>query len=160
MAAITGAFIAGLMFGRTHEKHEINQSLHSLAYAFFVPIFFVNIGLVVDIRVLESSALLLFGVISLVAILGKIVGSGLGAKLGKLTWLESLQIGIGMVSRGEVGLIVAVIGLNEGLMTRELFSAIVGMVAITTLVTPLMLRAAFKNKSAHSPESQTRVTAD
>lgn len=160
MAAITGAFIAGLMFGRTHEKHEINQSMHSLAYTFFVPIFFVNIGLVVDIRGLESSTLLLFVVISLIAILGKIIGSGLGAKLGKLTWLESLQVGVGMVSRGEVGLIVAVIGMNEGLMSRELFSAIVGMIVITTLVTPLMLRATFRNKPSHPPESQTVETAE
>lgn len=159
MAAITGAFIAGLMFARTHEKHEITQSMHTLAYTFFVPVFFVNIGLAVDIRGLESGAFWLFVMISLVAILGKVIGSGLGAKLGRFTWLESLQLGIGMVSRGEVGLIVAVIGLNQGLLTRENFSSIVGMVVLTTIVTPLLLRASFKNRQVHSSDVRTPASS-
>ena len=82
-------------------------------------------------------------VISIAAILGKLIGSGLGAKLGDFSWRESIQLGIGMISRGEVGLIVAAVGLEAGLISPSLFSAIIGMVLITTLVTPPMLRASF-----------------
>jgi len=71
------------------------------------------------------------------------LGAGLGAKLGKFSWLESLQLGIGMISRGEVGLIVATVGLQENLLTSDLYSSIVGMVLITTLITPPLLRASF-----------------
>jgi Kef-type K+ transport system membrane component KefB len=136
MAAITGAFIAGLMFSRTREKVEIERGLRAVAYSFFVPIFFVNIGLSVNIRDLDISALIVMLVISVAAILGKLIGSGLGAKLGDFSWRESLQL-------GEVGLIVAAVGLEAGLISPNLFSAIIGMVLITTLVTPPMLRASF-----------------
>lgn len=145
MAAITGAFIAGLMYARTSEKHDIERGLRSLSYGFFVPIFFINIGLHVDIHDLGISSLWILLAISLVAILGKIIGAGLGAKLGKFNWKESLQLGIGMISRGEVGLIVATVGLQENLLSPDLYSAIVGMVLITTLITPPMLRAAFND---------------
>lgn len=153
MAAITGTFIAGLMYARTREKQQIERGLKSLAYSFFVPIFFINIGLNVNILDLEKDALWLFMIISLFAILGKIIGSGLGAKLGKYSWLESLQLGIGMVSRGEVGLIVASIGIRENLLTPELYSIIVGMILVTTLVTPPLLRASFRKSL--QPEEAT-----
>lgn len=151
MAAITGTFLAGLMYSRTKQKSEIESGIKSIAYGLFVPIFFVNIGLTVNIRELDSSAILVTLAISLVAILGKIIGSGLGARAGKFTWLESLQLGIGMVSRGEVGLIVASVGLQLGLLSTELFANIIGMVLITTLITPPMLRAAFAYNKKPTP---------
>lgn len=144
MAAITGTFVAGLMFSRTPEKTQIEGGLRALSYAFFVPIFFVNIGLSIDLRQVSLSALWLMLAITLLAVIGKILGSGLGARLGKFSWLESLQLGIGMVSRGEVGLIVASIGLSAGHLTDDAFSAVVGMILITTLITPPLLRATFK----------------
>jgi len=143
MAAITGTFIAGLMFSRTREKERVEQGIHALAYSFFVPIFFVTIGLGANVRELKLDDLWFLFLISVVAILGKILGAGLGARLSKFSLRESLQLGIGMVSRGEVGLIVARVGVNQGLLTNDIFSAIVGMVLITTLVTPPMLRASF-----------------
>lgn len=143
MAAITGTFLAGLMLGRTPQKREIEAGLRAIAYSFFVPIFFVNIGLSIDIFDLQLNALWMVLAISAMGILGKMVGAGLGAYLGRFSWLESLQLGIGMVSRGEVGLIVAKVGLDTGMLSKDIFSAIVGMVLITTLVTPPMLRAAF-----------------
>jgi Kef-type K+ transport system membrane component KefB len=143
MAAITGAFIAGLMYGRTKEKNEIERGLRSLSYGLFVPIFFINIGLHVDVRGMSISSLWILVLITIVAIIGKIFGAGLGAKLGKFTWMESLQLGIGMISRGEVGLIVATVGLLENLLNPDLYSSIVGMVLITTLIPPPLLRASF-----------------
>jgi len=143
MAAITGAFIAGLMFANTKEKNEIERGLRSLSYGFFVPIFFINIGLHVDVRGMNTLTLWILILITIAAIIGKILGAGLGAKLGKFSWLESLQLGIGMMSRGEVGLIVATVGLQENLLNPDLYSSIVGMVLITTLITPPLLRASF-----------------
>lgn len=154
MAAITGTFVAGLMFGRTHEKAQMESGLRALSYSFFVPIFFVDIGLAIDLRDVSMNALWIMLGISVFAILGKILGSGVGAKLGNFTWRESLQLGIGMVSRGEVGLIVASIGLAGGHLTAEVFSAVVGMILITTLITPPLLRLAFKTKDSDQTKLQ------
>jgi Kef-type K+ transport system membrane component KefB len=143
MAAITGAFLAGLMFARTPEKATIERGVHAVAYSLFVPIFFISIGLGINLREVSLDVLWLMLAISVVAILGKLLGSGLGARLGGFTWKESVQLGAGMVSRGEVGLIVAAIGSQAGYITADELSAIVGMVVITTLVTPPMLRALF-----------------
>ncbi|MBK8619848.1 MAG: cation:proton antiporter [Anaerolineales bacterium] len=146
MAAITGAFLAGLMLARTHEKERIETGMHALAYGLFVPIFFVNIGLSIDLREFQLQALLFTIVIIVVAIAGKWIGSGWGARLGGLSRHESIQLGAGMISRGEVGLIVASVGMKDGLVNDEEFSAIVVMVLITTLVTPPILRALFTKK--------------
>ena len=143
MAAITGAFLAGLMFARTPEKATIERGVHAVAYSLFVPIFFISIGLGINLREVSLDVLWLMLAISVVAILGKLLGSGLGARLGGFNWKESIQLGAGMVSRGEVGLIVAAIGSQAGYITADELSAVVGMVVITTLVTPPMLRALF-----------------
>ncbi len=157
MAAITGTFLAGLMFARTPEKNIIESNLHAIAYAFFVPIFFVSIGLSVNLRETSLTTLWIILGITVIAIVGKIIGSGGGARLAKFSWRESLQLGIGMVSRGEVGLIIAKIGLDSGYLAEDIFSAIVGMILLTTLVTPPLLRFAFalpekKAPSTGSPE--------
>ena len=81
-----------------------------------------------------------------VAVISKIVGGGLGACLGGFTNREALRVGLGMISRGEVGLIVAAVGVNAGLIQPELFSSITFIVLITTLITPLFLRRAFAEK--------------
>ncbi len=146
MAAITGTFIAGLMFARTPEKQIIEANLHAMAYAFFVPIFFISIGLSVNLKMVNLQSVWIILAISAIAVLGKIIGAGGGAFLAKFTPLESLQMGIGMVSRGEVGLIIAKVGLDSGYLNQEFFAAIVIMILITTLITPPMLRAAFSRR--------------
>ncbi len=156
MAAITGTFLAGLMFSRTKERSQIEEGLHSLSYAFFVPIFFISIGLSVNVRSLTLSTLWILLVISILAILGKIIGAGGGARIGGFSWRESIQIGVGMISRGEVGLIVASVGLTENFLDNTIFSAIVGMVLVTTLVTPPMLRASFDKRSSQ-PKKAARL---
>jgi Kef-type K+ transport system membrane component KefB len=143
MAAITGAFLAGLMFARTPERDRIESGIRALSYGLFVPIFFISIGLGVNLREVDPAALWLLAVITVAAILGKLLGAGLGARLGGFSTLESLQLGAGMVSRGEVGLIVAAIGIAEGFVPPTLLSAVIGMVIVTTLITPPMLRWLF-----------------
>ena len=143
MATITGAFLAGLWFGRTSLKERIDTGISTIAYGIFVPIFFINIGLSVNARELTVSSLILLAAITLVAIIGKVVGAGGGALMGGFSQREALQLGVGMMSRGEVGLIVASVGVSEGLIQPDTFSAVVGVVILTTILTPLLLRWLF-----------------
>ena len=143
MAALIGAFLAGLMFARTPEKGHIEQGMTALAYGLFVPIFFINIGLSIDLHLLKINALWLLLVITVVAIAGKVFGAAAGARLGGFPGHESFQLGVGMVARGEVTLIVAAAGSKAGLLDSGAFSAIVAVVLLSTLVTPPMLRFAF-----------------
>jgi Kef-type K+ transport system membrane component KefB len=146
MAAITGTFLAGLMFARSPEKERLERGVSAISYGFFVPIFFVNIGLSVNGRQLEAGVFWLFLAITVAAILGKLLGAGTGARLAGFSWRESVQLGAGMVSRGEVGLILASVGLSQRLINQGVFSAIVGMVLVSTLVTPPFLRALFSTR--------------
>jgi Kef-type K+ transport system membrane component KefB len=142
MAAITGAFLAGLMFARSSERENLEPRISALAYGFFVPIFFVDIGLSVDIKAIFPTLGFTLLVI-LVAVASKLLGAGLGARLAGFSWRESAQLGAAMVSRGEVGLIIAAVGLSAGLVSDSVFASIVGMVIVTTLITPPMLRSLF-----------------
>lgn len=152
MAAITGSFIAGIMYGRTSYKQQIEHGFHAIAYAFFVPVFFVDIGLRVDLKLIPLPALGILALVIVLSILGKILGCGAGARTGGFSWRESLQLGIGMVSRGEVGLIIGSVGLSTGMLDQFNFSLIVGMVLATTLVTPPLLRWSFKGQPASAKE--------
>jgi Kef-type K+ transport system membrane component KefB len=142
MAAITGAFVAGLMFARSPEKEALHPRISALAYGFFVPVFFVDIGLSLDVTTLKSS-LGLAVVVILAAVAGKLFGSGLGGRLSGFTWRESGQLGMGMVPRAEVSLIAASLGMSAGFVAQPTLSAVIGMVLICTLITPPMLRLLF-----------------
>lgn len=154
MAAITGAFLVGLFIARTPFREQIEQGVATMAYGFFVPIFFVNIGLEVNMRDIGGNAFWFAIAITLVAVLSKIIGSGGGGLLGGFNARESLQLGIGMVSRGEVGLIVASFSLSAGFLRDSDFSVAVFMVIIATLVTPPMLRTVFA-RDAQKTRSST-----
>jgi Kef-type K+ transport system membrane component KefB len=148
MAAITGAFLAGLLFARSPVRERIERGMVSLAYGFFVPIFFIDVGLKANIRELVGPTFWLFLVMSILAIIGKIFGSGLGATIAGFNRKESLQLGIGMMSRGEVGLIVASVGISQAIISQTVFSAVVGVVILTTLLTPPLLRLSFRDQKA------------
>jgi Kef-type K+ transport system membrane component KefB len=148
VAAITGAFIVGLAVARSPLRQKIEHDLAALTYGFFVPLFFVSIGLGANAREVSGTGLVFGLVLILVAIVSKIVGSGLGAWWGGLPRPEALRLGVGMVSRGEVGLIVASVGLSQGLIDSMAFAQIVLVVLATTLVTPLMLRWVYARADA------------
>jgi Kef-type K+ transport system membrane component KefB len=118
--------------------------MQGLAYGFFVPIFFASIGLRTDAGVLGGNIVLFAALICVVAIVSKVLGCGVGARFGGATSREALQIGVGMISRGEVGLIVASVGISAGIIGEEIFAVAVIMVLVTTLVTPLLLRMVFR----------------
>jgi Kef-type K+ transport system membrane component KefB len=143
MAGILGAFMAGLFLARSPYKKRIKDGFLPLAYAVFVPIFFINVGLSADIRQLASGGLGLLVAMCIVVILSKVLGAGLAGRLGGLKGQEALRLGVGMIPRGEVTLIVATVGIIEGLIGVDVFSAAVGTVIATTLLTPPLLRRAF-----------------
>jgi Kef-type K+ transport system membrane component KefB len=143
MAAITGAFLAGVFFARTPMRATIETKMHGLTYGWLVPVFFVSIGLETNARVLALDDVPFAIVITVVAVVSKILGSGIGARLGGFTNGEALRLGVGMSSRGEVGLIVASVALTAGLIEEVIFASIVIMVLATTLLTPIMLRALY-----------------
>lgn len=145
VAAITGSYIAGALFTRTRFKREIDEGVHPLTYSILVPVFFISIGLEADGRALlgDSAKLWMMAVILVVAIAGKVIGCGVGARLCGFDSRESLRVGVGMISRGEVGLIVAGVGLASGVINQEIFSIMVIMVLVTTMITPLLLRLVF-----------------
>ncbi|HRI56668.1 MAG TPA: cation:proton antiporter [Anaerolineae bacterium] len=148
MAAITGAFMAGLFLSRSPLRERIQANIAVIAYGLFVPIFFVSVGLVANARMLIGEALWLSVAMIAVAIVSKIAGAGLGARLASFTNRESLQLGVGMMSRGEVGLIVATLGVSQGLLNGQLFAGVVGVVIVTTLLTPPALRMMFARPTA------------
>jgi len=158
VAAITGAYLAGIVLARSELDQPLTERTRAIAYAFFVPIFFVDIGLRADLRAALGGQEVLLGLaIVVVAIVGKVVGAGLGARLAGFRNVEALRVGAGMVSRGEVGLIVAAIGVERGVIGEDVFALMVAMVVITTLVTPGLLRAAFR---VGPPSVETGVSLD
>ncbi len=146
VAAITGAFLAGLLFARTPLRQHLEDGMHSLAYSWLVPIFFVSIGLQVNAGALGLGGLPFALLIIVIAVVSKIFGSGIGARLGGFPRGDALRLGVGMVSRGEVGLIVASVALGAGLIGDGVFASVVLMVVATTLLTPIMLRALYPKK--------------
>ena len=143
MATIIGAFLAGLFFSRSSLKEHIERGFSPLTYGVFVPIFFINVGLSADMRQFSASSLGLLAAMCLVVIISKVSGAGIAGRLGDLADQESLQLGLGMLPRGEVTLIIATVGIAEGFISTDIFSTAVGLVIVTTLLTPPVLRRAF-----------------
>lgn len=146
VAAITGAYAAGVIFAATPYRHRIVDKVQSMAYTLFTPIFFVSIGLSVNIGPEIFNYIGYALTIVAVAILGKIIGCGLGAKLSGFNNKRSMQVGIGMIARAEVALIVANQGMKSGIIGIETFTSIVLLVVISTIVTPPLLKILFKGE--------------
>ena len=158
MAAITGTFLAGLMFARTPEKRELDQGIHALSHSLFVPIFFVSIGIQINLREISTKSALLALLLVLIAISGKFLGAALGARLANFSVREAIQLGSGMIPRGEVSLIISAIGLSEGLIDNQIFAAIIAMVLVSDLITPAILRYTFTR--LHSPTNPSLASSD
>ena len=161
VADITGAFIAGMVISNTEHSKYIAARFETLSYIFLSPIFFASIGLKVSLPDMTGSIILFSVLLVIVAILTKIVGCGFGAKMCKFTNHESIQIGAGMVSRGEVALIVATKGAALGLMSSVFFGPVIIMVVATTIVAPILLKLAFRNDKGGDtpvpPEDQLKT---
>ena len=144
MAGIVGAYLAGLMISMTPHQHDIFERMESVGYSFFIPFFFVSIGIAADARGLTGDLIMFTVIATILAVLTKVIGCGAGAMLSGLDFRGALGVGAGMVARGEVALIVAKIGLDSGLIGEALFTSMVVVAIVTTVVTPPMLRLVFK----------------
>ncbi len=154
IADITGAYFAGLILCNLLEAREyINKKVNILAYMFFSPVFFASMGIKTELDGMTGSLLIFSFALLAIAIITKIVGCGLGAKLMGFNWSDSLSIGLGMVSRGEVALIVAQKGAQVGLIDSSLFPPIVLVVIVTTLITPILLKLFMKSSGEGTPPS-------
>ncbi len=147
VADITGAYFAGLLLCNiTNVREYVGRRTEIASYLIFSPVFFASVGVKTNLHGLTPS-LLIFGLLLLIiAILTKVVGCGLGAKLCKFSNQEALSVGVGMVSRGEVALIVAQKGAAVGLVSDEMFAPVILVVIVTTLITPILLKMVMSDK--------------
>ena len=136
VADITGAFFAGLIISMTQKDQFIASKFDVLSYLLLSPIFFASIGLKVELPKMGPAIIAFAAVITIVALLTKIIGCGLGAKVCGYKNYQALRIGVGMISRGEVALIVASKGAAVGLMSNNIMGPIIIVVVITTIITP------------------------
>lgn len=146
VADITGAFFAGLIISMTQKDQFIASKFDVLSYLLLSPIFFASIGLKVELPKMGPAIIAFAAVITIVALLTKIIGCGLGAKVCGYKNYQALRIGVGMISRGEVALIVASKGAAVGLMSNNIMGPIIIVVVITTIITPILLKPVFNKE--------------
>ena len=151
VADITGAFFAGVAIAHTPKSEYITSRFNTLSYLLLSPVFFASIGLKVDLSGFSSNILVFTILMLVIAVLSKVVGCGLGAKMCGFNMSDSVKIGVGMISRGEVALIVANKGDAIGLMHEEYFAPIIIMVVFTTIITPILLKLVYKDKNTSQP---------
>ncbi|WP_242219035.1 cation:proton antiporter [Bacillus cereus group sp. BfR-BA-01380] len=156
IAGIIGAFAAGIAISQTDYKHEVEKKVEPIAYAMFVPIFFVSIGMNITFAGIGDQIWFIV-ILTVIAVLTKLIGCGLGARMTGFDLQSSTIIGSGMVSRGEVALIIAGQGLVSGLLAKDYFTAIVIVVILTTMITPPMLKKTFAIKDKQLKEGRSAV---
>ena len=143
IADITGAYIAGIVLCSLEDAPYIERRVDISSYTLFAPVFFASIGLKTDISGLTPTILLFSACFVIVALLTKIIGCGLAAKLCRFSWPDSLKVGVGMMTRGEVALIVAQKGLGVGVVDSVFFTAVILLIVVSSIVTPLALKGLF-----------------
>lgn len=156
IADITGAYFAGLILCNISDTREYTaKRMNTMGYMLFSPLFFASIGIKTELGGLTGTFILFAVVLTVIAILTKIIGCGLGAKFMGFENYDAFSIGLGMVSRGEVALIVAQKGEQAGLIDPHFFPPIVLMVIITTLITPILLKFGMKKSTPANTEVST-----
>ena len=154
---VLGAFVAGILIGQSPMlTRRIDAQLRGLIVALFMPVFFALAGLTTDLSALAGSGLVLTAGLIVLASFGKFSGAFLGGRLGGLSYAESFAVGCGMNARGSTEIIVASIGLSMGALDQRLFTAIVAMAVVTTMVMPPMLRWALQ-RLPMSGEEKARI---
>lgn len=149
LAAVIGAFLAGMIIAETRDQNSIETEVAPL-YAFFAPFFFAVIGAQLDIGALaDYTNLGLLAAITVAAVLTKYIGAWLGA--GSLNRRDRAIVSVGMIPRGEVGVIVAGLGFSKGAIDADIFAVVVGMAILTTLIAPYMIRAAARKEPDAQP---------
>jgi Kef-type K+ transport system membrane component KefB len=141
LSAIVGAFIAGVSFKdvELHQSHSLREGAEYLQII-FASIFFVSLGIIADLHAVTADILFFLLALTIIAILTKVIGCGIPAKLDGLCTKDSLVVGFGMAPRGEVAMIVALIGLEAGIIGQGVYVTLVLMSLLTTIITPIVYR--------------------
>lgn len=146
IADITGAYAAGIILSSIKDSDYVAQKMDISSYMIFGPIFFVNIGLKTSFSDMTGELMVFSILFVIVSLITKVIGCGLTAKLAKNSWKDSLKVGVGMMTRGEVALIVASKGLNVGLMDQKYFVAVILLIICSSVVTPIILKLLYKGE--------------
>jgi Kef-type K+ transport system membrane component KefB len=149
MAAITGSYLAGLFVAMTPHREKVSEDVQPMLNSFFGPVFFVSVGMEVNAWHV-GGRVGFFVLLLLIAIVGKVLGCGMGSFVSGFSGRDSLTVGVGMIPRGEVGLITASLGLAAGLVSHDVYIEAVALVLLTTLITPALLRVTFPKPRAES----------
>lgn len=158
IADITGAYAAGIILCSLKESDYLEEKMDVSSYMVFGPIFFVSIGLKTEFTDMDSSIWIFSILFVIVALLGKVIACGLVAKIAKFSWGDSLKVGVGMMTRGEVALIVANKGLAIGLVDQKYFASVILLIICSSILTPIVLKILFKNSGSGSDKGE--VTGD
>ncbi len=158
MAAITGSYLAGLFVAMTPQQQRVSEDVRPMLNSFFGPVFFVSVGMEVNAWHV-GGRVGFFVLLLIIAILGKILGCGLGAYSNGFSGRDSLTVGVGMIPRGEVGLITASLGWTAGLVTHDVYIQAVALVLLTTLITPALLRFTFPKMTLGDSQSSGAMDA-
>ena len=145
LSPIVGAFAVGMALSTTKVFEKIENYVGKIGLI-FAPLFFAIIGAQVDLRAVDLNILALSAVIVIIAVTTKLFGCGLPAMYFLKSKQKGLRVGIGMISRGEVGLIVAGVGITAGILTSEVYSTIIIMVVVTTIITPIWLKIEYRKE--------------
>ena len=159
LSPIVGAFAVGMALSTTKIFKVVGMYTQKIALI-FAPLFFAIIGAQVDFRSVDVTVLMLSGLIMVIAIATKLFGCGIPAMLFLKSKVRGMRVGVGMVSRGEVGLIVAGVGAGAGILTSDVYSTIVIMVALTTIITPIWLKMLYKNDPDSKEDSKSMNSED
>ncbi len=145
LSPIVGAFAVGMALSTSKVFDKIESYIGKIGLI-FAPLFFAIIGAQVDLRAVNWEIIMLSGIIIAIAIVTKLFGCGLPAMILMKNKVLGMRVGIGMISRGEVGLIVAGVGVSSGILTSDVYSTIVIMVAVTTIITPIWLKLEYRKE--------------
>lgn len=159
IADITGAYAAGIILSSIKDSDYVAQKMDISSYMIFGPIFFVNIGLKTSFADMTGELIVFSILFVIVSLITKVIGCGLTAKLAKNSWKDSLKVGVGMMTRGEVALIVASKGLNVGLMDQKYFVAVILLIICSSIVTPIVLKLLYKGEPLPGEEKSVQVEA-
>lgn len=152
VADITGAYVAGIILCSIQDSDYIAEKMDINSYMLFGPLFFASIGLKTSIEGLDVSLLLFSAAFVVVAMASKVIGCGITSKMLRFSWKDSLKIGLGMMTRGEVALIVAQKGLSVGLLNSVYFTAVILLIICSSVLTPIFLKLVYRGETEEAVE--------
>ncbi len=158
IADITGAYVAGLILCSLHDSNYIARKIDISSYMMFGPVFFASIGIKTKLDGITPSLLVFSICFVLVALLSKIIGCGLTARLLRYSWRDSAKVGVGMMTRGEVALIVSQKGLSVGMMDSKYFTSVILLIIISSVTTPILLKLLYRGEPPEE-DAETPVPA-